>query len=213
MDLVAYVVKQGDYLTKLAHRMGFDADTIWNDPKNADLKKTRPNPDILCPGDVLFVPAPDPTKLDVSIGGSNKYSAEVPTITVALTVAQDGSALSGADYFVEGLAQETKGTTDGDGTVKFDAPVTVREVAIVFPKQNLRYPVHIGDLDPIEEDSGVRMRLLHLGHYGWFPPPGFLTDDDAFADALRDFQSANNIDATGVLDDATRSALGDKHKV
>ena len=32
-----YVVKQGDYLNKLAHRLCFDAEKVWNDPANAEL--------------------------------------------------------------------------------------------------------------------------------------------------------------------------------
>ena len=51
-----YVVKAGDYTKKLAHTLGFDADEVWNDPKNAELKKLRKDPDMLVAGDVLFVP-------------------------------------------------------------------------------------------------------------------------------------------------------------
>ena len=36
-----YVIRQGDYITKLAHQRGFDADAIWNDPKNQSLRERR----------------------------------------------------------------------------------------------------------------------------------------------------------------------------
>ena len=57
-----YVVKQGDYLLKLAHGLGFDADTVWNADENADLKAKR-DPNILCPGDLLYVPDSEPKPL------------------------------------------------------------------------------------------------------------------------------------------------------
>jgi hypothetical protein len=37
--MVPYVVRPGDYLLKLAHRHGFDVDTVWNDPGNDDLRQ------------------------------------------------------------------------------------------------------------------------------------------------------------------------------
>jgi hypothetical protein len=36
-----YVIKQGDHLAALAYKFGFDADTAWQDPSNAQLDQTR----------------------------------------------------------------------------------------------------------------------------------------------------------------------------
>lgn len=52
-----YTVKQGDYLSAIADQFGFaDYTTIWNDPNNADLKSQRQNPNVLYPGDQLYIP-------------------------------------------------------------------------------------------------------------------------------------------------------------
>ena len=52
-----YIVKQGDFLSKIAVRFGFaNAKTIWDDPKNAKMKQERKNPNVLFPGDELFIP-------------------------------------------------------------------------------------------------------------------------------------------------------------
>jgi hypothetical protein len=77
----SYVVKQGDYLTKLAFTMGFTAADVWSDPKNADLKAARPDPDILAPGDVLYIPDANPEDLGVQGGTSSAYAAAVPQVT------------------------------------------------------------------------------------------------------------------------------------
>ena len=42
-----YVIKQGDYLTRLSHRLGFVADEVWNHGKNAELKSLRKDPETL----------------------------------------------------------------------------------------------------------------------------------------------------------------------
>ena len=53
-----YTVKQGEYLSKIAKSFGFaDYKAIWDHPENAEFKKKRKNPNILYPGDNLFIPA------------------------------------------------------------------------------------------------------------------------------------------------------------
>lgn len=89
-------------------------------------------------------------------------------------------------------------------------PVHTREVHIILYEKNLSYPVAIGDLDPVEELSGARMRLMHLGHYGWYPQHDKLTDEDDRV-AIASFQRARGLGESGVLDDATRDALRDVH--
>jgi hypothetical protein len=86
-----YVVKQGDYLTKLAHTFGFDAEEVWNDPKNAELKQRRADMDVLAPGDVVYLPEASKEGLPLTPGTSNRYTAKVPKIEVTLAF-QDGDA-------------------------------------------------------------------------------------------------------------------------
>ncbi len=53
-----YVIRQGDFLLKLAHKFGFDADSVWSDPSNSALRTLRSDPNILSPGDILYIPTP-----------------------------------------------------------------------------------------------------------------------------------------------------------
>jgi hypothetical protein len=82
------------------------------------------------------------------------------------------------------------------------SPCGGREVRIVLEHRRLAFPVLLGDLDPIEE-SGMVMRLEHLGYFGWR-----LGDATELGVA---FQRDVNLDQTGQLDDATRSALKAEH--
>ncbi len=204
-----YIVRQGDYLTKLAHTMGFDGEKVWADPKNADLKTRRPDPDQLAPGDVLFVPEPKPPELSIQKGTTNSYVVTVPKVKVKVVLKSEGQPLADEPYVIEGLGDAFEGKTGADGSVELSVPVHLRELQLVLYERNLSYPVRIGDLNPVEELSGVRMRLAHLGHYGWYPPDEVDETDDR--DALLAFQAAQGIEATGVLDVATRAALRDSH--
>ena len=184
MSTRPYVVRQGDYLTKLAHDLGFDADAVWNDDDNRALRDRRPNPDILQPGDVLHMPAPEPaTGPQVSANTSNKYRARVPTVEVKLKLrdAADGPLASKA-YRVLGMGAPLEGTTDGEGLATFSVPVRLREVCLVLEESGQEYQLLIGDMDPITEPSGVRKRLEHLGYLSRRDGEG--TDDERLRDAI-----------------------------
>jgi hypothetical protein len=79
-----YVIRQGDFLLKLGFELGFDADTVWQDPSNADLRALRPDPNILFPGDVLYVsdPPTQPTAgASLTPGSTNTFVSDTPTAT------------------------------------------------------------------------------------------------------------------------------------
>jgi hypothetical protein len=69
-----YVVGQGDYLLRIAHRLGFDPDVVWQDDVNSSLRQLRKDPNIRCPTDVLFVPTPkDPPSHQLVTGSTNTF--------------------------------------------------------------------------------------------------------------------------------------------
>ncbi|MBW2525496.1 MAG: peptidoglycan-binding protein [Deltaproteobacteria bacterium] len=209
-----YVIKHGDYLTKLAHLLGFDAQTVWNDPKNADLKELRADPTMLQAGDVLFVPDEPRKRLPLEHEADNSYVATVPKISVSVVVADDDEPVADEPYVVEGLGDDEERTTDGQGTVSFEAPVHVREVTVRFKERELAFRIGVGELDPIDTASGVRMRLTQLGYYGatLAGEDAYVERDDAqLAAAIGAFQTAQSLPVTGELDDATRDALLEVH--
>jgi len=209
-----YVIKQGDYLLKVAHLLGFDADKVWSDPKNAELKTKRKDPSMLKAGDILFVPDEPKKKLKLNPKQSNTYVAHVPTVKVAVAVAHDNEPLKNKKYVIEGLGDDTEHTTDGDGAIHIEAPVHVREVMVRFVETGMRLQVAIGDLDPPDTPSGARMRLANLGHLAEKlagSDPHISRDVDALAGAIKKFQSVSGLPITGLLDQMTSDALAKAH--
>jgi len=52
-----HVVTQGEYASAIARRYGFsDYRAVWEAPENAALKAERKTPNVLFPGDRLFIP-------------------------------------------------------------------------------------------------------------------------------------------------------------
>ena len=52
-----HIVRQGEHLSGIAAEYGYtDYRSIWNHPDNAELKRKRRNPNVLHPGDRLFIP-------------------------------------------------------------------------------------------------------------------------------------------------------------
>src|SRR5262245_52541008 len=126
--LKAHVVKPGEYLASLAHRFGFDADTIWADPKNKELADKR-DPNVLAPGDILFFPQEDESALGTIIKiiceDLNPFAATVPTVPVELVfVDHEGKPIANEPFEVIGAsAPPAPPTTGADGTAKFEVTV------------------------------------------------------------------------------------------
>lgn len=206
-EMKPYVVKQGDYLARIAFARGFDADKVWADPKNAELRALRKSPDILYPGDILHVPDAAPQGLPLNSGTTNSYCLSIPKVTLSVRFVIGEAPLASETFVIHGLGAPQSGTTDKNGSITIAAPVRVREVTVAFPNRGVQYPVRIGEMDPIEESSGVRKRLEHLGYCAPFDGESEEDAEDTIRFAIKAFQTAKSLPATGVMDAATTSEL------
>ncbi|MGO9342323.1 MAG: peptidoglycan-binding domain-containing protein [Acidimicrobiales bacterium] len=231
-DPAPYVVRDGDHIEGVAHRFGVDADDIRQEPKNADIVTLRGDLSMLIAGDILYITSPDPSWSSLTAGSSNTFTTPVSTVDVHIKLCDDAGPIAGASYTVEGVDPTVSDATGADGLVKFTVPVTVRSVLLTLahaardsgdqassadedgapssngpPPSAQTFDVHIGGLDPIEETSGVKMRLSHLG---FFSGPIDPDNDEHLQWAVKAFQSSKNLDASGELDDV-RSHLRAAH--
>jgi hypothetical protein len=211
--MTAYIVRQGDYLAKLAFVHGFDADEVWNDPKNDELKQLRPNPNILAPGDILYIPEKKEEERPIEKGTENTYTATVPKVEVVLVFLDGEQPLANEPCEVRGLGEPASGdpsSTDDDGKLTLSVPVTIREVSVYFAQKNVNYNVRVGDMDPVSEPSGLCKRLTNLG----FLPrhlPESANMNELLEYALLSFQKKKGLSPSGQVDAQTCEALIQEH--
>lgn len=231
--LLPYVVKRGDFLTKLAGERNFDANEIWQDPNNAELRQTRPDPEVLCPGDILYLPADTHrAPLELELEADNKFTTQLGVIRVRQCFVVDGQPLADMDYYVHGMGDVFEDVTDNDGGIDIDVPLHVPRVKVVIvapndanvdergddnqegdepsepddgPKQWV-FEIAVGHLDPARTWSGAKQRLDHLGYLA--DPECDHEDHEAeIARAIQAFQSDCKLEPTGKLDDTTATKL------
>ena len=89
---------------------------MWNDPANEELKKLRPDPNLLAPGDILRVPEKKPDEdLSIAKGVENNYNAKGARGRGVTLVFQDddGKPIAGEDYEILGLTDEASASAQG----------------------------------------------------------------------------------------------------
>lgn len=211
-----YIVRQGDHLASIAARHGFDADEVWNHDRNRDLRERRDGPQVLAPGDLLYVPEREPELHDLTPQSTNRFTASFPTVRVNLVLDTGNGRAANEPYRVEGMGPPQEGQSDGEGKVELDVPVHLSHVRLVLPNLHQSVVLRIGHLDPPTHDSGVAQRLRSLGY---LPPrdllpPRSMTQRDRDAElarAVARFQRDQGLEESGEVDARTRDALREAH--
>jgi hypothetical protein len=205
-------VKAGECLSVIARRNGFsDIRKIYDHPQNADFKKKRPDPDVLSPGDRIFIPDPEPKKTDCAAYRKHRFRARFanPPVRLLLKDAQ-ARPLAWTKFTLDPDGQAVHGVSDGEGKLEFTPPPGMEEMPLILWEEEIggtifqSFRLRIGHLDPVEETSGLQGRLINLGY-----APGSADGkwNESWARLLAAFQLDQGIDATGEPDDATRKKL------
>lgn len=189
-----------------------DYQSVWMSGDNADLRKARPDPNILMPGDILVVPDPKPKTYHLATGERHRIALKVPKKELRLRILlHKDEPLAGTSYTltVDEEDEPRQGTTDGDGVLKelirFDRTGALLEI------DDRRFRLRFNYLNPFpatpkESVIGVSSRLACLGYEaGAASRP----DSAALASALALYQTDASIDATGKLDSATNDKLAE----
>ena len=200
---ISYQVKQGDCIFSIAVEQGFFADTIWNHPNNAELKKEREDPNVLMPGDVVFVPDKRLKEVSESTNQVHKFKCKNTPKTLSIQLKYIDTPLKNLDYTINIDGREKKGKTDGDGWLKEAIPPNAKIAKLTLP-DGTEYQLKLGNLDPVDEITGLQGRLNSLGLY-----EGSINGqmDDKTKLALAVFQLLNELEVTGVADETTKDLL------
>src|SRR5262245_7349730 len=208
-------VKQGDHLSSIAKEAGFsDYRTIWNHPNNADLKGRRRNPNVLYPGDQIFVPDRETREESCATDRKHKFLVRAPTLMLRLVLEDElGQAVANTPCDLTLGSRDLRVTTDRAG--RFEVPISpdVRHALLIIrdsntPHSNDPIPIQIGHLDPADTTSGQIGRLNNLGYRaGALDAP----DAKALKSAIEEFQCDHFLAVDGVCGPNTQAKLKEVH--
>lgn len=201
-------VEQGDTIIKLSEHYGLFVHTIWNDPANADLRRLRPDMNMLMPGDEVTIPDKRPSEVNEPSGKRHRFRRKgIPAVyRVQIFRYEEPRANESYRFVVDGVVQA--GTTDAEGVLQESLPAGARSAELFVGDDELPYEIAFGHMDPISEVSGIQKRLHNLG-YDCGEPDNKLNDDTR--EALREFQKRFELDQTGEPDNKTVEHLEQVH--
>ncbi|WP_437512963.1 peptidoglycan-binding protein [Sorangium sp. So ce1099] len=198
-----HIVQKGEGLSKLAQRYGFAPETIWEHPRNAELKKLRRDGNILLPGDELWIPDKTPKDVTASTGARHRFRLKGVPAKLRLQVFKNEEPRKGLSYRLVVDGSELLGTTDGDGFLEvYVSPGAERGQLFLGDERPIT--IRFGSLAPAGELLGVQNRLRNLG---FFRGPCDGASSRRLRSAVAAFQARCGLPPTGEIDDTTRARL------
>lgn len=223
-----HTVVQGEYLAKIARARGFSSwKTIWDAGENGELRRTRESPNILFPGDQLFIPDRAPREELRPTDQRHRFAVRTETLRLRIVLkGWNHRPLAGHDctLLVEDLTRDVRTQPDG----KLDEQISPRATAGLVidrggPRPRARVERHIllriGNLDPVDKVSGQIARLNNLGYDAGEVPDHPLSAAEAqeirrspqFLSAVEEFQCDTHLKVDGACGPQTQAQLKTSH--
>jgi hypothetical protein len=207
-----YKVQQGDCISSISFAHGFDPRAVWDHPQNAELRTLRGSPNVLLPGDMVFVPDRQPKTVAVTTGRQHRFRRQgVPEVLRLQFLDAEGQARAGLPYTLSIGELRRQGTTGTDGALKEPIPPDARlaRIALGEGEEEQIFEIRLGELDPASEVTGFQARLNSLG-YACGEEDGTVGSHTRIA--LADFQRDHEIEVTGEPDKATLGKIEETYR-
>jgi LysM repeat protein len=212
-------VVQGEHLSSIARKYGFsDYKTIWNHGQNAELKKQRQNPNVIFPGDRLFIPDKEEKTESGSTEQKHRFVLKTEKLKLRL-VLEDlyEKPIANAQCELRVENETFPLTTDGQGRIEKDIKPDAHSAFLTIkdsqtPISEMLIPIKIGDLNPEDKESGQKARLNNLG-YGAGPLDGKTEEENKtlFLSAIEEFQCDHGLLVDGKCGPMTQAKLKQVH--
>ena len=214
--MTTHTIEPGDWIGSIAAAYGLSHwSAIWDHPANAEVRERRGSPDLLMVGDTLHVPEPSDTSgIAVQTGRRVELRLRAPDRLRIRWGALDLflRAFGPVPYELKiGDATFTGTLEKPDDEISAPLPLDAKTATLTLMETET-FELSIGGLGPVDEGKGAYARLVNLGvgAVEGAPEDGEQVTDPLTA-ALRVFQGAHELPATGELDEATGSALRDEY--
>lgn len=218
-----HIVQQGEYLGRIVARHGHrDWKRVWEASENADLREKRQNPNVLYPGDRVFVPEFETAERPGATQQRHRFQVKGSIPKLIIEFRDIGNQpITNAECELRLSTGPVSLTTDSQGRIEQlictedeIATLAFRDREIPFPPE---IPVMIGHLDPVDQVSGQIARLNNLGYVAGTLPiqTGSPEDERSKAaqlkSAIEEFQCDQKLQVDGLCGPATQKKLKEVH--
>jgi N-acetylmuramoyl-L-alanine amidase len=184
-------------------------ETLWKHPENDGIREARRDPNVLLPGDKVFIPE---LRLKEESGATeqrHRFKRKGVPARLKIQVQDEDQPLRNEKYYLDVDGRRREGTTDGSGGLDEPMPCGARRAVLtVRPNESpLRYEIDLGGLDPHDSVRGVQARLKNLGY-----PVLVAGELDApTVRAVRAFQQDQRLNVSGIVTEETCLKLKEIH--
>jgi hypothetical protein len=187
-----HVVRAGDCIESIAAEFGLDWEKVWGHPRNSALQEQRQDPNVLQPGDVVFVPERELREEPSATDELHHFERDTNVSKLVLVLREFDQPRADEPYTLSVEGKIMSGATDSNGRLEAQIPPQARRARLLVgrPEVQEEYFLELGYIDPIEEKSGIKGRLGNLGF-----------------ESLEEFQKKQHLEATGEPDETTLTRL------
>lgn len=207
-----HIVRQGECFTGIASQYGFrDYRQLYDSADNQALRKRRPNPNVLRPGDRIVVPDVRQQTVNGGTDQIHRFVVRRPLKELRIVLKDhSGQTLASRSYSLSWGTVKRSGTTDGDGLLRERIPIGVLNAELDLGERVVALRLgHLIPVDPeVNDCSGVQARLSNLG-YDVGPIDGQVGPRTRAAIAV--FQADHDLTIDGEADATTQSSLRNAH--
>jgi len=123
-------IQQGDCVESLAIEHGQFWQTVWNHPDNRELRRRRENPNVLLPGEVLFLPGIRLKEMSGATELRHRFRRRAVPSHFEVRLLREDQPRAGEHFVLVVDGQLYSGETDADGRLRIPIPPSARKAEL-----------------------------------------------------------------------------------
>lgn len=204
----SHVIKQGECISSIADCYCLHWQDIWNHPDNCRLREQSENPNILLPGDELFIPQRETKTYRGITDQRHCFQVKKNSVLLRLRLTLNGRPIANEPYCLKVDDCLISGQTDTDGFISEKIPVQPRMAILKMVEQNWSIQLALGDLAPANTPLGVAERLRNIGLYS---DAAVNNMSPSLQSAIAMFQKEHGLTESQEIDNETVRKLVEMH--